>query len=252
MSLFGYAGLLKTIEKCHRILGGHGSESAGSFPPASESAIADAERGLGSRLPASYRDFLLISNGCGKLHQAHGGLLRVEQIGWFRDLEPDWVRTWTQDTGPDISEEEHLQKADNPPYLRRAYLPELLQIGESYDGAVYLLNPCVRAADGEWEAWNFANWFPGAMRYPSFRELLEDAADSLNRTVYLETVELNENELMEAALTRIRELIEDGENPQRAVISYLSESGRNDELVQAWFMRTRPTQKILRTLGYSS
>lgn len=25
----------------------------------------------------------------------------------------------------------------------------------------------------EWEAWVYANWFPGAKRYKSFRELIE-------------------------------------------------------------------------------
>ena len=28
----------------------------------------------------------------------------------------------------------------------------------------FLLNPEIRTADGEWEAWVFANWFPGARR----------------------------------------------------------------------------------------
>lgn len=250
MSLFGYAGLLNTIEKCHRILGGHGSGSAGSFPPASETAVANAELRLGSQLPHSYREFLLTSNGCGKLHRTHGGLLPVEQIGWFRNLEPEWVRIWTQDNSRDVSEEEHLQKAQNPAYLRRAYLPELLQIGESYDGSVYLLNPCVRTADGEWEAWDFANWYPGAKRFPSFRDLLDHVADSLNRTVYLETVELNEDELMETALVGTRARIEDGEDPQQAVMMYLSKAGRDDELIFAWSFRSRPHQRILRALGY--
>jgi hypothetical protein len=28
-------------------------------------------------------------------------------------------------------------------------------------------------ADGEWEAWFFANWLPGASRYRSFAEMME-------------------------------------------------------------------------------
>jgi len=41
------------------------------------------------------------------------------------------------------------------------------------DSAVYLLNPQVISADGEWEAWFFANWLPRAHRYRSFQEMME-------------------------------------------------------------------------------
>ena len=41
------------------------------------------------------------------------------------------------------------------------------------DSAIYLLNPKVVTPDGEWEAWFFANWLPGAARYRSFVELMQ-------------------------------------------------------------------------------
>jgi hypothetical protein len=40
------------------------------------------------------------------------------------------------------------------------------------DSAVCLLNPQAITRDGEWEAWFFANWLPGARRYRSFEELM--------------------------------------------------------------------------------
>jgi hypothetical protein len=39
---------------------------------------------------------------------------------------------------------------------------------------VYLLNPCVVTEDGEWEAWYLAHWLPGAVRYRSFWDLMND------------------------------------------------------------------------------
>jgi hypothetical protein len=42
----------------------------------------------------------------------------------------------------------------------------------SGDSAVYLLNPQVVSEDGEWDAWFFANWLPGATRYRSFAEMI--------------------------------------------------------------------------------
>jgi hypothetical protein len=247
MSLFDYPGLLKTIAGCHRKLGE--GDAASSFAPASVQQISSAERRLGCQLPDSYREFLLVSNGAGKLAQAHAGLLPVEQIGWFRDLEPGWVRIWSEESDSDVSEQEHLEKANDPAYLRRAYLAELLQIGESFDGSVYLLNPCVRTSNGEWETWDFANWYPGAYRFASFREMLEDVADGLSRQVFLETVELDEDELLRTAVAELRPRIEDGERPERAAMLYLSAAARNDELIAAWKIRAGTLQKILRALG---
>ena len=48
-----------------------------------------------------------------------------------------------------------------------------LEISDESDSAIYLLNPEVVTAEGEWEAWLFANWLPGASRYRSFAELME-------------------------------------------------------------------------------
>jgi hypothetical protein len=37
---------------------------------------------------------------------------------------------------------------------------------------MYLLNPEVVGADGEWEAFFFAHWVPGVRRFPSFWALM--------------------------------------------------------------------------------
>lgn len=62
-------------------------------------------------------------------------------------------------------------------------LPLTLQVSavEEMGSAVYLLNPQRVAADGEWEAWMFAKWVPGAHRHDSFWEVMQAARDALPR-----------------------------------------------------------------------
>jgi hypothetical protein len=49
-------------------------------------------------------------------------------------------------------------------------LPHVLQVSVRGD-AVLLLNPLAAAPDGE--AWDFAAWHRGALRYPSFWALVQ-------------------------------------------------------------------------------
>ena len=37
-----------------------------------------------------------------------------------------------------------------------------------------LLNPLAESSDGEWQAWFFSNWNPGAVRYRSFQQMIEN------------------------------------------------------------------------------
>ncbi|MBV8608107.1 MAG: hypothetical protein JO034_11700 [Singulisphaera sp.] len=57
--------------------------------------------------------------------------------------------------------------------MRSEYLHSVLCIPDGTDEADYLLNPKVIFPDGEWEAWKFAHWYPGAVRTRSFREMME-------------------------------------------------------------------------------
>lgn len=41
------------------------------------------------------------------------------------------------------------------------------------DVRMLLLNPRVTFPDGEWEAWDYASWYPGVYRYRSFRDMME-------------------------------------------------------------------------------
>ncbi|MET9805712.1 SMI1/KNR4 family protein [Streptomyces halstedii] len=142
------------------------------------------EQRLGTVLPRSYREFLLTSNGW--LNTTHGidRILPVQEIGWARDLDPELITGWTggpTDTAPRVSDARYFVygEAQDSAALRPEYLPHTLTISHTADATdVYLLNPCVVTADGEWEAWYLAHWLPGAVRYPSFWDLMKDAYES--------------------------------------------------------------------------
>ena len=75
----------------------------------------------------------------------------------------DWIDAWTEGflsmSGRNVpADAEHLA------------MPHLLEVTAAGD-AIFLLNPLVVSAAGEWQAWDFANWHPGAFRYPSLWEL---------------------------------------------------------------------------------
>jgi hypothetical protein len=137
---------------------------------ATEDEIAASEAHLGVTFPPSYRQFLQVSNGW----QAASRRLRpVTEVQWFAAEAPEiinaWVRAGVDDT---ISDEEYLVYGDraNQP-LRAEYLQTALAIGD-YDEGTYLLNPQTCTPEGEWEAWFFAHWVPGADRYRSFWDLM--------------------------------------------------------------------------------
>ncbi len=145
-------------------------------PGASEELIEAAEHRLGVRLPPSYRQFLAEANGYRKLGVFIYRLFGTAEIDWFHNLNPDWIEAYQ--IGEDSSPEEHLRDPSDTGRFRTAYLSSCLQISEEGDSAVVLLNPEVVTQEGEWEAWFFANWLPGARRYHSFREYMESELKS--------------------------------------------------------------------------
>jgi hypothetical protein len=140
-----------------------------------ERAVSAAEERLGARLPPSYRIFLLVHDGLSHFGMNPLRLRPARELAWFRDENAEWIDAWTSaDAGPETSEDDYrvYGSGQSSASMRSAYLSSALQISDADDGAVYLLNPKVRAADGEWEAWLFASWLPGAQRFRSFREMV--------------------------------------------------------------------------------
>ncbi|MFI0718030.1 SMI1/KNR4 family protein [Streptomyces sp. NPDC021224] len=148
---------------------------------ATNEELETLEQRLGCALPPSYRQFLLTSNGW--LRTTHGidRVLPVQEVGWTRDLDPALVSAWTDDEAGvgDIraSDEEYFLYGDSQDStsLRPEYLPQTLKISHTPNATdVYLLNTCVVTPEGEWEAWYLAHWLPGAVRYRSFWDLMND------------------------------------------------------------------------------
>jgi hypothetical protein len=104
-----------------------------------------------------------------------GGPLRpASSLARFDEENREWIDGF-RPVGPDLPARRHRvcgEKQDCV-FFRWAYLEQCIQISDVSDSGVYLLCPDVRTKDGEWEAWFFANWNPGADRYRSFRELVE-------------------------------------------------------------------------------
>jgi hypothetical protein len=80
-------------------------------------------------------------------------LLPTDEVEWFRVRNQSTIDIWKD--SEDLSDTLEISAHD---------------IDRS---AVYLLNPKVITADGEWEALSFATWNPGCNRYPSFWGLMK-------------------------------------------------------------------------------
>lgn len=148
------------------------------YPGASEEQILRAEQRLGITLPPSYREFLKISNGWRKTTTFIDSLWPVEEIDWFsRRHQYDWIDPWIEGAGGiyPVSDEDYFVygPGQDETSLRLEYLQTALEISPPGDAAIYLLNPKVISGDGEWEAWFFASWLPGANRYRSFYEMMQ-------------------------------------------------------------------------------
>jgi hypothetical protein len=124
-------------------------------PGASDEELAAAEERLGVSLPPDFRACLHAANGFGPVDDHVRRVRGADELRWLRDEDPELVRIWSEASGDDS-------------------LARTLVVSDEEDGARVLLNPTVISDDGEWEAWFFAHWVPGAEEFGSFRELVEE------------------------------------------------------------------------------
>jgi len=149
------------------------------FPPATEEQLTRLETRLGATLPPSYRDFLKISNGWRQTGTSIWRMWSTEEIDWFRVRNAEWIEAYVDPIdglgGLSLTDEEYLVYGETQDSVRFRveYLESALEVSDIGDSAIFLLNPKVVTPDGEWEAWFFGNWLPGANRYRSFAELME-------------------------------------------------------------------------------
>ncbi|HEV2447116.1 MAG TPA: SMI1/KNR4 family protein, partial [Candidatus Sulfopaludibacter sp.] len=116
-------------------------------PGATAPEIIALERRIGQALPPSYRSFLAESDGFLSPDIFIPALHGTKEADWFGVRHAEWAQAY-RDTYP--------------------HLGSYLQVSSAGDGAVVLLNPNVKASDGEWQTCFFANWIPGARVHASF------------------------------------------------------------------------------------
>ncbi|MEM1255446.1 MAG: SMI1/KNR4 family protein [Cyanobacteria bacterium P01_H01_bin.21] len=161
------------------------------YPGATEEHILQTEIRLGTTLPPSYREFLKVTNGWRQITPFIYRIWSIEEVEWFSVRHSLWIEQF-------ISENIEIQRAraqrnnglgnyqhvsDNEYYtygahqdcskLRTEYLRTALEISDKGESSIYLLNPQVVTESGEWEAWFFGDWLPGADRYRSFQEMMQ-------------------------------------------------------------------------------
>jgi hypothetical protein len=150
-------------------------------PGASEDELGQLEERLQQRLPPSYRSFLAVSNGFGPISSFIYDLCSTEEVAWLAEKEPELVEGWEANAAwfaddPDLADDPYLRYDEPQPEgtLRPGHMRQCLMISHWGDSGFLALNPA-QQHEGEWEAWHFANWMPGAQRYRSFAELMQDS-----------------------------------------------------------------------------
>jgi hypothetical protein len=142
------------------------------YPPASETAIAEAEARLGVKLPPSYREFLSITNGwrsCCDFPIGICDLDPVEKLRRFVDADrrigalEGYLRSFGS-----------RPMAERPKDFRapEEELRPSLAIGVGDGNEYLLLTPAVIDTRGEWKVWSYHNEC-GFSSSASFGEFLE-------------------------------------------------------------------------------
>ena len=145
---------------------------------ATEDEIRTAEARLGVPLPHSYRDTLLRGDD---LSGDRGlQLLPVDLVDRFARREREWLDAWMEGVRsvPGSASGTHTLPDDptDPATMPPEQLADTVVVSTTGDERVLLINPARIDGEGEWEAWDFASWYPGAYRYRSFGHLLRALA----------------------------------------------------------------------------
>jgi len=148
---------------------------------ATETELLAMECRLQITLPPSYRTFLQTTNGFGPLDHFIWRLKTCAEIDWLVKTDADLVELWEADVEsvPSVPDQNYFVYGDDQDagQVRGEYFRELLMVSDWGDAGFLALNPDVQH-EGEWEAWHFANWYPGAVRYRSFAALIQAHLDN--------------------------------------------------------------------------
>ena len=149
------------------------------YPGATETQVAEAEARLGITFPPSYRQFLAVSNGWRGLMTDVDHLYSTDDVDWLRVRDPYMIDLALALDLNQCTDEEYVaydeHGADIHACYRSRYVPTALQISTRKWGLgdIWLLNPQVVSADGEWEAWHDTGREYGPFRYRSFWDMVQ-------------------------------------------------------------------------------
>lgn len=156
------------------------------YPPVTSEAISALEERLQLELPRSYKKILRVSNGFQLVQPTIGGLYSIDTIERLTVFDPQPIEEFVQgyqgfDEVGTRSDNDDLQcdEVQETASFRIDSLPSTIVISGEPTQGYYLLNPDIIFENGEWEAWVFAHWLPGARRYPSFLDLMISELDSV-------------------------------------------------------------------------
>jgi SMI1 / KNR4 family (SUKH-1) len=149
---------------------------------ATKAQLAATETRLGMALPPSYRAFLAAANGCWLVsgYWFAYPFWSTEQVEWFAVRNQAWIDAWLKGYNwygqhRRATDEEYLVYGpEQRGVFREEYLQTMLEVsGSGENDSIYLLNPQIVTAEGEWEAWYFNH--DEITRYRSFWEMLQTA-----------------------------------------------------------------------------
>ena len=141
--------------------------------PSSDVEISELEKRICFELPPSYKQFLKVTNGFKVVNQFFGNLFQVNLVQPLIKFDPDFVDIWTRNDF-EVSDETYFNydETQRTEWIRSNYSKDCIAISDWFDGGIILLNPNIKFSE-EFEAWAFANWYPGAVRYKSFWDLIK-------------------------------------------------------------------------------
>jgi SMI1 / KNR4 family (SUKH-1) len=132
---------------------------------ATEAAIQQAEERLKLRLPPSYRQFLVVSNGWSMLNNFVGGLRRVEEVDLFSNTEPKFYQ-FVKEFEKSLQEEDRRK-------IGHGVTDKLLQIGDPVVDAVTVYMSSEQKKGNEFVVWEFIPWAAEWVEHDSFWDFLQ-------------------------------------------------------------------------------
>jgi len=147
------------------------------FPPATEEEIQEAEARLQTELPASYREFLIVTNGWRMTTPFIDRVWGTEEVDWVTVKRKGIIDRQREVIGElgemDIPDSEYFVYNRAQPYLlRQNDLENALEVGFGSQIDLYLFVPGMPASGAKWDACLEAPKSVESTRYRSFWDLM--------------------------------------------------------------------------------